>query len=115
MKLLLLCSTKYNASQRGLNFKISLSLSVFNEIVQSFNVQELPLIFMAVCLVRLKKTSDSELVPRDSKKNIRINPNSLDNKGSCWILKDFYCSVTMLRELGLKEWYRGSDSQFGIR
>ena len=24
------------------------------------------------------------------------NPNSLDNKGSCWILKDFYCSVTML-------------------
>ena len=30
-----------------------------------------------------------------------INPNSLDNKGSCWILLDFYCSVTMLRELGL--------------
>ena len=32
-----------------------------------------------------------------------LNPNSLDNKGSCWILKDFYCSVTMLtcRELGL--------------
>ena len=22
---------------------------------------------------------------------------SLDNKGSCWMLKDFYCSVTMLR------------------
>ena len=31
-----------------------------------------------------------------------INPNSLENKGSCWILKDCYCSVTMLRELGLK-------------
>ena len=31
-----------------------------------------------------------------------INPNSLDNKGSCWILKNFYCSVTMPRELGLK-------------
>ena len=31
-----------------------------------------------------------------------LNPNSRDNKGSCWILKDFYCSVTMLRELGLK-------------
>ena len=30
-----------------------------------------------------------------------INHNSLDNKGNCWILKDFYCSVTMLRELGL--------------
>ena len=30
-----------------------------------------------------------------------IHPNSLDNKGSCWILLDFYCSVTMLRELGL--------------
>ena len=30
-----------------------------------------------------------------------INPNSLDNKGSCWILKDFSYSVTMLRELGL--------------
>ena len=28
-----------------------------------------------------------------------VNPNSLDNKGSCWILKDFYCSVTMLRDL----------------
>ena len=28
-----------------------------------------------------------------------FNPNSLDNKGSCWILLDFYCSVTMLREL----------------
>ena len=33
---------------------------------------------------------------------IIINPNSLDNKGSCWILKDFYCSVTMLRGLGLR-------------
>ena len=30
-----------------------------------------------------------------------LNPNSLDNKGSWMILKDFYCSVTMLRELGL--------------
>ena len=30
-----------------------------------------------------------------------INPNSLDNKGSWRIFKDFYCSVTMLRELGL--------------
>ena len=29
------------------------------------------------------------------------SPNSLDNKGSWRILKDFYCSVTMLRELGL--------------
>ena len=29
------------------------------------------------------------------------NHNSLDNKGSWRILKDFYCSVTMLRELGL--------------
>ena len=38
-------------------------------------------------------------------KKCYINPNSLDNKGSCWILKDFYCSVTMLRELGLKELY----------
>ena len=28
-----------------------------------------------------------------------INPNSLDNKDSCWILLDFYCLVTMLREL----------------
>ena len=27
------------------------------------------------------------------------NPNSRDNKGSWRILKDFYCSVTMLREL----------------
>ena len=26
---------------------------------------------------------------------------SLDNKGSCWILLDFYCSVTMLRKLRL--------------
>ena len=27
---------------------------------------------------------------------------SLDNKDSCWIVKDFYCSVTMLySELGL--------------
>ena len=30
-----------------------------------------------------------------------INPNSLDNKGSWRILKDFYCSVTMLRKLGI--------------
>ena len=30
-----------------------------------------------------------------------INPNSLDNKGSWRILKDFYRSVTMLREFGL--------------
>ena len=34
--------------------------------------------------------------------DVFIIPNSLHNKGSCWILKDFYCSVTMLRELGLK-------------
>ena len=34
-----------------------------------------------------------------------VNPNSLDNKGSWRILKDFYCSVTMLRELGLKGRY----------
>ena len=32
---------------------------------------------------------------------ILLNLNSLDNKGSWRILKDFYCSVTMLRELGL--------------
>ena len=38
---------------------------------------------------------------KNRKKLLAINPNSLDNKGSCWILKDFYCSVTMLRELGL--------------
>ena len=31
-----------------------------------------------------------------------INPNSLDNKSSWRILKDFYCSVRMPRELGLK-------------
>ena len=34
-----------------------------------------------------------------------LNPKSLDNKGSCWVLKNLYCSVTMLRELGLKERY----------
>ena len=33
--------------------------------------------------------------------NTCFNPNSLGNKASCWILKDCYCSVTMLRELGL--------------
>ena len=33
--------------------------------------------------------------------SFNINPNSLDNKGSWRILKDFYCSVTMLRELEL--------------
>ena len=32
---------------------------------------------------------------------LSFNPNSLDNKGSCWILRNCYCSVTMLRELGL--------------
>ena len=26
----------------------------------------------------------------------------INNKGSCWILLDCYCSVTMLRELGLR-------------
>ena len=36
--------------------------------------------------------------------NVLINPNSLENKGSWRILKDFYCSLTMLRELGLKHW-----------
>ena len=36
--------------------------------------------------------------------NKNINPNSVDNKGSCWILKDFYCSVTMLiGSLGVKQ------------
>ena len=32
---------------------------------------------------------------------VYFNPNSLDNKGSWKIFKDLYCSVTMLRELGL--------------
>ena len=41
-----------------------------------------------------------------------LNPNSLGNKGSCWILKDCYCSVTMLRELGLKGQYRYDQSSF---
>ena len=34
-----------------------------------------------------------------------LNPNSQDNKGSWKILKDLYCSVTMLRELGLRLCY----------
>ena len=44
------------------------------------------------------------LSPKINQKKLSTdyNPNSLDNKDSCWILKDFYCSVTMLRELGLK-------------
>ena len=37
-----------------------------------------------------------------------FNPNSLDNKGSCWILLDCYCSVTMLRKLELKGRYNRS-------
>ena len=32
----------------------------------------------------------------DCKEQPHVNPNSLDNKGSCWILKDFYCSVQCL-------------------
>ena len=42
-----------------------------------------------------------------------INPNSLDNKGSCWILLDFYCSLTMLREIGLKKilQYSGQEAE----
>ena len=44
----------------------------------------------------------NKLEKASSNKNKFFNPNSLDKKGSCWILKDFYCSVTMLRELGLK-------------
>ena len=34
-----------------------------------------------------------------------FNTNSQDNKGSWGILKDFYCSVTMLRELGLNDFF----------
>ena len=33
--------------------------------------------------------------------SLLLFPDSLDNKGSWRILKDFYCSVTMRRELGL--------------
>ena len=40
--------------------------------------------------------------PKKSPVSVWLNPNSLDNKGSCWILKYLYCSVTMLRELRLK-------------
>ena len=44
------------------------------------------------------------------------SPNSLDNKGSCSILKDFYCSVTLLRELGIMSMYRYTTSCIqGIR
>ena len=34
-----------------------------------------------------KKMSDGDVIVT------LVNPNSLDNKGSCWILKDFYFSV----------------------
>ena len=44
--------------------------------------------------------------------HVLINPNSLDNKGSCWILLDFYCSVTMLRELGVT--HKVHKNQFGL-
>ena len=40
---------------------------------------------------------------KDQASNCYSIINSLDNKGSCWILQDFYCSVTMLRVLGLKQ------------
>ena len=45
---------------------------------------------------------------------IHFNLNSLDNKGSWRILKDFYCSVTMLRELGIMNW-SSADDTFQIR
>ena len=40
-----------------------------------------------------------------------INPNSLDNKGRCWILKVLYCSVTMLRELVLSHMFFENSSE----
>ena len=51
--------------------------------------------------VSYKNMASSDINPPTLVFHCVINPNSLDNKGSCWILKDFYCSVTMLRELGL--------------
>ena len=45
-----------------------------------------------------------------------INPNSPDNKGSWRTLKDLYCSVTMLRELGLMtQWKELKLPQVGFR
>ena len=42
-----------------------------------------------------------EYIAEVTTQNIWFNPNSRDNKDSCRILKDFYCPVTLLRELGL--------------
>ena len=47
------------------------------------------------------KRSEIECEQINTKLHVHVHPNSLDNKGSWRILKDFYCSVTMLRELGL--------------
>ena len=46
-----------------------------------------------------------------SHQKILFNPTSLDNKGSWRILKDFHCSVTMLRELGL--WGKNGKGNWG--
>ena len=57
--------------------------------------------------MRVKTSDDPQLKKRNyGLYGIRrelVNPNSLDNKGSWEILKDFYCSVTMLRELGVND------------
>ena len=52
-------------------------------------------------LLLYKKLKKWDGLSRNRRTCMVINSNSLDNKGSWRILKDFYCSVTMLRELGL--------------
>ena len=44
-----------------------------------------------------------------------LNPNSQDNKGSCWILLDFYCSVTMLRDIRFEALHGGNRYRLGLR
>ena len=69
--------------------------------------------FQVETVYHVRKCMATELLTREKRRNhtsvttksmtgrIYINPNSPNNKGSCWILKDLYCSVTTLTELKL--------------
>ena len=61
------------------------------EVSNFFHIFILLLLFFEISKM-FRKFHKSEL--------LQNNPNSLVNKGSCWILLNCYCSITMLRELG---------------
>ena len=101
--------TKTNWLEQDLNLR-PLQVAVSNPTLVNFSffiqnwsknvISQFPLWFITWICIQLAINILPNIINQGIR-NIFLNPNSLDNKGSWRTLKDCYCSATMLWELGL--------------